>query len=65
MVGGDMFKGLFVGIFILGALVVGLSWGAIEIFSDDSIRSDQPITPRLELVVKDNVVDTVYVYERP
>lgn len=60
-----MFKGMFEGVFILGALVVGLIWGAIEFFGDDSIRSDRPITPRLELVVEDNVVDTVYVYERP
>lgn len=48
-----------------GAVVVGLIWGGYELFNDDSIRSSEPITPRLEIVVHDNVVDTVYVYERP
>lgn len=64
MIMGD-FSGVIPFLMACGAVVVGLIWGGYELFNDDSIRSSEPITPRLEIVVHDNVVDTVYVYERP
>ena len=44
-------------------------WGLWEIIDwlwiDDAIRSTKPITPEIELVVKNNTIDTVYVYRQP
>lgn len=52
-----------------GAFVVLVIWGCWELidylFIDDVIRSSTPITPEIELVVKNNVVDTIYVYRKP
>lgn len=33
------------------------------LFEPQTIKSEKPIQPRLELYVKDNQVDTLYVYE--
>jgi hypothetical protein len=53
----------------LGAFVVLLIWGSWEliqlIWLDDAIRSFTPIEPEIELVIKNNVVDTIYVYRQP
>lgn len=44
-------------------------WGVYELvdwlFIDDAIRSTKPIIPEIELVIKNNVVDTIYVYRQP
>lgn len=52
-----------------GAFVVLVIWGCWELIDwlwiDDAIRSARPITPEIELVIKNNVVDTVYVYRQP
>jgi|JI10StandDraft_1071094.scaffolds.fasta_scaffold391506_2 hypothetical protein len=48
---------------IAGAAVVGLIWGIVEWTTDDAIRVREPLTPRIELIVEDNIVDTVYVYD--
>lgn len=34
-------------------------------FGDDSIKSEHLIKPQIELVIKDNKVDTLYVYRKP
>lgn len=43
-------------------------WGLWELidflFIDEVIKSTDPIIPEIELVVKDNKVDTVYVYRK-
>lgn len=53
----------------LGALIVACIWGAwglIDwIWIDDAIRSTYPLVPEIELVVKDNIVDTIFVYRKP
>lgn len=59
----------FVETFIAFGVVIALAcWGAWELidwlFIDHSIRVYTPIIPEIELVVKDNVVDTVYVYRK-
>lgn len=49
----------------LGFAVWGL-WELVDwLFIDEVIRSSSRLTPSLELVVKDNVVDTIYVYTKP
>ena len=50
---------------ILGMLIVGIIWGITAWASDDSIKSNRPITPEIKLVIENNQVDTIYVYRRP
>jgi hypothetical protein len=54
---------------LLGAFVVLASWGCWELIDwlwiDDAIRSNKKIVPEVELIIKDNVVDTIYVYRKP
>lgn len=56
----------FISIIILIALII---WGGYELidwlFIDDAIRVTEPLVPELELTVKDNVIDTIYVYRIP
>lgn len=62
-------NGFLTAVVIICLLCVLLFWGAYElghwILIDDSIRVSEPIIPKLEIVVEDNVIDTVYVYRRP
>jgi len=64
-----MFDNLFTQLVGLGATIVLVIWGIVSlvgwIWIDDSIRVDKPIVPEIELIIKDNNVDTVYVYHRP
>jgi hypothetical protein len=32
---------------------------------DDDIKSNKPIVPELEITVKNNKIDTIYVYRKP
>lgn len=54
---------------LLGAFIILAIWGCWELIDwlwiDDAIRSTKPIVPEIELVVIDNVIDTVYVYRQP
>jgi len=55
---------------IVFGICIGLAlwgvWALVDwLWIDDAIRSATPITPEIELVVKDNVVDTIYVYRQP
>ena len=54
---------------LFGALIILAIWGCWEfidwLWIDDAIRSTTLITPEIELVIKNNVVDTVYVYRLP
>lgn len=43
------------------AVVSLIDW----LFIEDAIKSTKPITPEIELIVKDNVVDTLYIYHKP
>jgi len=62
----ELGKDLFDAIIFLCVFSVLVFWGGWELidwlFIDDAIRTNTPIIPELELVVKNNVVDTVYVY---
>ena len=60
----------FVETLIAFGIIVGLClWGLWELVDwlwiDDAIRTTEQIVPEIELVVKDNVVDTIYVYRMP
>ena len=50
---------------IVGAVIVGIVWGIVEIFSTDEIRSNERLEPiRIELeVTRGILVDTVYIYK--
>jgi hypothetical protein len=63
------FDGVFTAL-LVGGLFIGLVlWGAWElidlIFIDDAIKTTSPLVPEIELIVKDNKVDTLYVYRQP
>jgi len=53
----------------LGACIILAIWGFWELIDwlwiDHVIRSTKPIIPEIELVIKNNLVDTVYVYRQP
>lgn len=51
------------------ALCVGfIVWGSWELVDwlwvDDILKSSYPITPEIELIVKDNKIDTLYIYKK-
>jgi len=54
--------GVFIG--IVFAIII---WFIVELADgpDDVIRSDKQLSPEIELVIKDNRVDTIYVYRKP
>ena len=61
--------GLIPALIVIGALIVLAVWGCWGLidwlFIDDAIRVTEPLVPELELTVKGNVIDTVYVYRLP
>lgn len=61
--------GLVPSLIIIGILFCAIVWGLWELIDwlwiDDAIRVTEPLVPELELTVKDNVIDTVYVYRIP
>jgi hypothetical protein len=67
--GAPNLDGLIPGLIVLGMLIVAAVWGVWELvdwlFIDDAIRVTEPLVPELELTVKDNVIDTIYVYRLP
>jgi hypothetical protein len=69
MVGSGMLDGLVSGLITIGVLIIVVIWGGWELidwlFIDDAIKVTEPIVPELEIIVKDNVVDTLYVYRKP
>jgi hypothetical protein len=54
---------------IIFCIFIGLAiWGCWELidyfFIEDVIRSTKIIKPEIELIVKDNIIDTIYVYRK-
>jgi len=67
---GSIAKGLGTAILILLIIVGGIAGlGAFfigkRIYKTDSIKSDKPINPELQLIIKDNKVDTLFIYRKP
>ncbi|MGL5713289.1 MAG: hypothetical protein ACRCX2_09745 [Paraclostridium sp.] len=60
------FENLILGLMLLGALTVGVIWGCWELVDylwiDDVIKVTKPLKPELEIFIRDNIVDTLYVY---
>lgn len=54
---------------VFGIMIILAIWGSWELidwlFIDDVIESTTLITPEIKLVIKNNMVDTVYVYRQP
>ncbi len=51
---------------IIAILAVGfISFTVYYFVKDDAITSEHPIKPQIELVIKDNKVDTLYIYRKP
>lgn len=50
---------------VLGLLVFGAYLLFDKFFIEHSIKVDKKIRPKIELVIKNNSVDTVYVYTKP
>jgi hypothetical protein len=53
-----------VGIFcaVLAAIIMGAIWFFV---SSDEIKSEKRIEPKIELIIKDNKVDTLFIYKEP
>ena len=51
--------------FFVGFVIWGC-WELIDwLWIDEVIKSTKPITPELEIIVKDNIIDTLYIYRQP
>lgn len=51
---------------IIVVLAVGfIGFTGYYFLKDDSIKTTRPIKPQIELVIKNNKVDTLYVYRKP
>jgi hypothetical protein len=63
------FSGMFTVLIIFGAVIVLAIWGCWElidyIWIDDAIKVSKPIIPTIELIIKNNQIDTLYVYRLP
>ncbi len=66
---GGIGDGMGSAIVILCIACVAVFFGGWELidyfFIDDAIKTTQPIIPKIEIIVKDNVIDTLYVYREP
>jgi len=60
---GQMFGCLITIIVVLAIGFIGTT--CYYFFKGDSIKSEKPIKPQIELVIKNNKVDTLYVYRKP
>lgn len=53
----------------LGAFIVLVVWGCWELFDwffiEENITTTKPIIPEINLIIKDNKVDTLYIYKQP
>ncbi len=64
------FRAVIVGSAIIGAIILASIFGIWKLvdwlFIDDAIKVNEPLKPiRIELVVENNKIDTLYVYELP
>lgn len=63
-IGGGLVQVIAVFCILVAVIIGGLSWGVAELTSR-TIESATRIEPELKLTIKDNKVDTVYIYRRP
>ena len=60
---GTVMITLFIGFCIGIILLIGIV--CYTLFHKTVIKSEIKIQPKIELVIKDNKVDTLYIYEKP
>lgn len=64
----DAFKAVIIAFLMIG-LVVGVFFTSVLasiLFNFKSeIKTDKLIVPEIELIIKDNKVDTLYIYKKP
>lgn len=62
-------KGLGEVMIMMCIITLGIFWGGWELidwlFIDDAIKTKTLIVPEIEITVKDNVIDTLYIYRKP
>ena len=49
----------------IASVIIGSIWFITWLASDESIKSNKPIKPEIQLVIKNNKVDTLYIYKNP
>lgn len=56
-------------LFFIGIIIVLVIWGCWELIDflwiDEVIRTNKPIIPEIKLTIKNNIVDTIYIYREP
>ena len=59
--------GYFIMLFIIVvvSLLCIISINVYDYFTEDEIKSEHLIEPQTELIIKDNKVDTIYIYKEP
>lgn len=63
---GEGLKGVIIFLSIISIIVFWAGSKLIDtLFVDNAIRTREPIKPEIELIVEDNIVDTIYVYRKP
>lgn len=59
----------FKGLFLIGAFMVAILWFCYAlvdwVFIDNVVKSETLIKPEIEIIIKNKVVDTIYVYREP
>jgi hypothetical protein len=62
-------KGLGEVMITMCIVTLAVFWGGWELidwlFIDDAIKTKTLIVPEIEITVKDNVIDTLYIYRKP
>lgn len=62
-------RGMMATLIGFGIVVALCLWGCWELVDyfliDDAIKVSKPLIPEIEIVVNNNVVDTLYVYRKP
>lgn len=62
-------KGIVPILIAIGSIIILLIWMSYEaidfFFVDHSIKVLKPIIPEIEIIVEDNIIDTLYVYRKP
>lgn len=49
---------------VLGMLFFLSIWFGVWLFTDEEIKSEYLIKPKIELIVKNNKIDTIYIYTK-
>ena len=65
-IGKAILQGLLT-LLLIVAVGVTISWGIIKFVNSKKpvieVRADTPLTPELEITIKEGIVDTVYIYK--